>query len=119
MNVKLFDSELKIMEALWREGDITASQLVKILNEEVGWNKNTTYTVIKKCIDKGAVDRSEPNFLCKAVISREEVQAAETDGLIDKMFDGSKGRFFAAFLEKGTFSKDEIEEMRNLIDRLN
>lgn len=118
MDVKLFDSELKIMEALWREGDITASQLVKVMSEAVGWNKNTTYTVVKKCIDKGAVERREPNFLCKAVISREEVQAAETEGLIDKMFDGSKGQFFAAFLEKGTFSKNEIEEMRELIKRL-
>ena len=48
MEIKLFDSERKVMEVLWREGDMTAGQLAKILKEETGWNRNTTYTVIKK-----------------------------------------------------------------------
>ena len=52
MKVKLFDSELKVMETLWKEGDLTAGQIAKILNQEIGWNRNTTYTVIKKCIEK-------------------------------------------------------------------
>jgi len=50
MKIKLFDSELKVMKVLWKEGNITAGQILKILKEEIGWNKNTTYTVIKKCI---------------------------------------------------------------------
>ena len=66
MEMKLFDSELKVMEALWKEGDLTAGQLVKILKEQTGWNRNTTYTVIKKLIEKGAVERCEPNFTCRA-----------------------------------------------------
>ena len=53
MNIKLFDSEIKVMEVLWKEGDLTAKQLADILSEKIGWNKNTTYTVIKKCISKG------------------------------------------------------------------
>ena len=48
MEIKLFDSELKVMEVLWREGDLTAGQIAGILKEEIGWNRNTTYTVIKK-----------------------------------------------------------------------
>ena len=56
--MKLFDSELKVMEVLWRLGDQTAKQISGILKEEIGWNVNTTYTVIKKCIAKGAVQRS-------------------------------------------------------------
>ncbi|MDR2771725.1 MAG: BlaI/MecI/CopY family transcriptional regulator, partial [Clostridiales Family XIII bacterium] len=55
MNVKLFDSELKVMDVLWQEGDLTAKGIAKILAGRIGWNKNTTYTVIKKCIDKGAI----------------------------------------------------------------
>ena len=55
MNIKLFDSEIKVMEVLWKEGDLTAKQLADILSEKIGWNKNTTYTVIKKCISKSAL----------------------------------------------------------------
>ena len=68
MEFKLFDSELKVMDILWKEGDTSAKEIAEKLNEQVGWSKTTTYTVIKKCIDKGAVGRSEPGFICRARI---------------------------------------------------
>jgi len=118
MSIKLFDSELKVMEVLWKEGDLSAGQLAKILKDETGWNRNTTYTVIKKCIDKGAIERQEPNFNCKAVISRERVQKYETLELIDKMFDGSNEKFFAAFLDGQNLSQEEISKLKQLVERL-
>jgi len=116
--MKLFDSERKVMEVLWREGEIYAGQVVKILKEETGWNRNTTYTVIKKCVDKGAVKREEPGFICRPLISRQEVQDFETEELIDKMFDGSKEKFFAAFLDGKKLSKQEVDSLKKLIDDL-
>ena len=89
MDAKLQDSELKIMEVLWREGDCTAKHLSEVLNQEVGWNKNTTYTLIKRCIEKKAIQRSEPGFLCHALVTREENQTAQTKELIDKLYGGS------------------------------
>ncbi len=116
--MKLFDSERKVMEVIWREGEISAGQVVKILKEETGWNRNTTYTVIKKCVDKGAVKREEPGFICRPLISRQEVQDFETEELIDKMFDGSKEKFFAAFLDGKKLSKQEVDSLKKLIDDL-
>ena len=116
--MKLFDSERKVMEVLWQEGAISAGQVVKILKEETGWNRNTTYTVIKKCVDKGAVKREEPGFICRPLISRQEVQDFETEELIDKMFDGSKEKFFAAFLDGKKLSKQEVDSLKKLIDDL-
>lgn len=115
MKLKLFDSELKIMETLWKHGDCTAGQMAKILKEETGWNRNTTYTVIKKCIEKGAVIRLEPNFMCRAAVSREEIQAAETEELIDRMFEGSKSKFFAAFLSDQDMSEEELQELKRML----
>ena len=89
METKLFDSELKVMGVLWKRGDTTAKQISDILKEEVGWNMNTTYTLIKRCIKKGAIARSEPGFLCHALIRKEQVQEAETNELINKVYDGS------------------------------
>ena len=102
MTVKLFDSELKVMDVLWREGDTTAKHISDVLKEEVGWNINTTYTLIKRCIKKNAIERSEPNFMCHALIPKEDVQEAETNELIDKIYDGSVDKLFAA-LEERTF----------------
>jgi predicted transcriptional regulator len=118
MDIKLFDSELKVMEVLWKDGDMTAGQLAKLLKEEIGWNRNTTYTVIKKCIEKGAIEREEPNFMCKAAISRIKVQKYETKELIEKMYDGSKMNFFAAFLNEKSLSEDEIEILKQMVDEL-
>ena len=118
MKIKLFDSELKVMETLWKEGDLTAGQISKILKEEIGWNRNTTYTVIKKCIEKGAIERIEPKFVCKAIITKEEVQAYETEELIDRMFDGSKKDFFAALLSQKSLKPDELQELKDMINQM-
>ncbi|MBE1555990.1 BlaI/MecI/CopY family transcriptional regulator [Sporosarcina limicola] len=118
MEIKLFDSELKVMEVLWREGDLTAGQLAKILKEETSWNRNTTYTVIKKCIEKEAIERVEPNYTCKALISREQVQEQETTELINKMFDGSAELFFSAFINHKQLSQQDIDKLKNIVDKL-
>ena len=116
MGIKLFDSELKVMAVLWREGDSTAKRISDILKEQIGWNINTTYTVIKKCIGKGAIERREPNFLCHALLTREEVQAAETDELIDKIYDGSADMLFASLLTRKTLSAEQIERLKRIVE---
>lgn len=118
MNIKFFDSELKVMDVLWKEGDKTAKQISEILGEKIGWNVNTTYTVIKKCITKGAIERTEPNFVCHALIGKEEVQQAEANDLIEKIFDGSADKLFAALIGSRSMSQEEIERLKKLVDEL-
>ena len=115
MAIKLFDSELKVMDVLWKEGDRTAKQISDILKAEIGWNMNTTYTVIKKCIAKGAIERREPNFLCRALIGKEAVQEAETDELIGKLFDGSADKLFASLLGRKKLSEEQIAKLRQIV----
>ena len=118
MSVKLFDSELKVMNVLWRMGDQTAKQISDILKAETGWNMNTTYTVIKKCIAKGAIRRSEPNFMCHALIPKDVVQEAETEELIGKLFDGHPDLLFASLLDQRKLSKEQIEKLRSMVAAL-
>ena len=122
MDNKLFDSELKVMGVLWREGDVTAKHISDVLGQETGWNINTTYTIIKRCIKKGAVKRLEPNFLCHALVAREEVQEAETNALLnkhrDKLFDGAADQLFASLLGRKTLSSGEIARLKELVAKL-
>lgn len=113
--VKLFDSELKVMDILWKEGDVQAKYVAEVLMKEVGWNKNTTYTLIKRCIKKGAIERSEPHFMCHALIPKEEVQEAETDELINKIYDGSADKLFAALLSRKKLSAEEIDRLKQIV----
>lgn len=116
--VKLFDSELKIMDVLWRAGDSPAKQIAEALTLELGWNKNTTYTLIKRCIKKGAIERSEPNFMCHALIPKEQVQEAETNELINKVYDGSADKLFAALLDRKQLSAEQIEKLKQIVGNL-
>ena len=114
--MKLFDSELKVMEVLWEQesmsaADISAKKIVDVLSERIGWNKNTTYTVIKKCIDKGAIERMEPGFICKALVSRDEVAQSETE----QMYGGSSELFFSSFLKNRGISEEEAARLAKII----
>ena len=118
MSIKLFDSELKVMDVLWREGDRTAKQISEALGKSVGWNVNTTYTVIKKFVAKGAVERREPNFVCHALIAKEEVQKNEAEELVNRIFDGSADKLFAALIGRRSLSKEEIARLKKLVEDL-
>ena len=103
---------------LWQEGDLTAKRISDILKEETGWNMNTTYTLIKRCIKKGAIERSEPNFMCHALIPKEDVQEAETNELINKIYDGSADKLFSALLGRKKLSAEQIEKLRLIAGNL-
>lgn len=117
MKQHLFDSELRLMELVWEREPVTAKELSLIAAEDFCWNKNTTYTVLKKLVEKGVLRRDEPNFLCTALIKREQVQKAETKSLIDKLYNGSRKAFFAAFLQEEDLSKEELDELRAMIEK--
>lgn len=116
MSLKLFDSEIKVMDLIWENEPVSAKELSLLAAKETGWNKNTTYTVIKKLEAKGYIKREEPGFICTALISKDEVCRAETQSLIDRLFGGSKRALFSALLEDEKLSKKELEELRRMID---
>ena len=118
MAIKLFDSELKVMDILWRKGDQTAKQIADLLREETGWTVNTTYTVIKKCVAKGAIQRTEPNFLCHPLLPKTEVQKAETDELIGKLFDGSADKLFSALLGRKKLTAEQLTALKEIVGDL-
>lgn len=118
MEIKLFDSELKIMDVLWKRGDTTAKQLAEALKEQVGWSKTTTYTLIKRCIDKGAIERIEPNFVCRPLITIEQARELETTELINKMYDGAADQLVASILGRKNLSPEEIERLKQLVSNL-
>lgn len=114
--IKLFEGELKLMELLWEREGATARELARLASEEIGWNKNTTYTVIKKLVAKGAIQRSEPDFVCRSLVSREDMGRHEAKKVLRSFFGGSAKALFSSFMADGTLSAEETDELRKLID---
>lgn len=115
--IRLFDSELRLMELLWENEPVSARTLSILAGDSIGWNKNTTYTILKKLVVKDVIVRGEPGFICTSLVKKEDVQRTETKTLIEKLYGGSKKAFFAAFLENEDLDKDEIAELKKLIGK--
>ena len=96
--MRLHEGELNVMELLWSNKVLAAKDISKIIKEYIGWEKNTTYTVIKRLINKGAVRREDPGFLCSAEVTKKEIQDIETKALLNKMYNGSLSTFINDYL---------------------
>lgn len=117
MSEKLFDSEAKVMEIIWEKGPLSAKEISLIASDSIGWNKNTTYTVIKKLEAKGFIRRDEPGFICTPLVTKEQMQKQETESLINKFYGGSKRALFSALLDKEELTDEQVEELQRLIDK--
>lgn len=113
--LRLHEGELNIMELLWSNKTLAAKDMAKIIKEYVGWEKNTTYTVIKRLIDKGAIVREDPGFICKATVSKRMVQQMETLNLINKFYGGSFESFIAEYLRSQDLSAVELDLLEKIV----
>ena len=113
--MKVFDSEIKLMEIIWRDEPVSAKAVSLAAEKEIGWNKNTTYTVLKKLVAKGRVERSEPGFMCRSLVSRDAVRKQETRSLLERFFGGSRKALFSSLLEDENTTQEELEAMKKMI----
>jgi predicted transcriptional regulator len=114
--IKLFEGELKLMELLWENEGISAKEMTLLAADTIGWNKNTTYTVIKKLVAKGVIKRDEPGFICHSLVGREDVGREEVKAVLRSFFGGSVKAMFSSFMEEGALSIEDAEELRRMID---
>ena len=112
---KIFESEYRFCLILWREEPINSTKLARICKEELGWSRTTTYTVIKRLSDRGVVKNE--NATVTALVSKEAVQVAQMDELMEKTFEGSLPAFLAAFARRQSLTEAEVEEIRRIIER--
>jgi len=112
---KVFESEYRFCLILWKHEPINSTQLAKLCKEQLGWSRTTTYTVIKRLSDRGVVKNE--NATVTSLVSKDEVQAAEIDEMVEKTFEGSLPAFIAAFTKHQKLSEEEIDEVQRMIDR--
>ena len=111
---KIFESEYRFCEILWEHEPVTSSELVRLCNEALEWKKSTTYTVIRRLSERGVL-KSE-GAVVTSLISREDVQSAESAEVVERTFSGSLPSFIAAFAQKKNLSKQEVDEIQKIID---
>ena len=101
---------------MWEHEPVTASELVKLCQEQLGWKRTTTYTVIKRLGEKGVLQND--NGTITSLVSKDAVQAYEIGELVEKTFEGSLPAFVAAFTKHQNISEEELDEVQRMIDRI-
>ena len=111
---KVFESEYRFCLILWENEPIKSSELVSLCREQLGWKPTTTYTVIKRLSERGILKNE--NTLVSSLVTKNEVQAAEIDEMVEKTFEGSLPAFIAAFTRHRKLTKEEIDAVQSMID---
>ncbi len=112
---KVFESEYRFCLILWENEPIKSGELVALCREKLGWKPTTTYTVIKRLSERGVVKNE--NTIVTSLISKDEIQAAELNEMVEKTFEGSLPAFVAAFTKHQNISDKEIDEVQKMIDQ--
>ena len=112
---KIFESEYRLCLILWEQEPIKSGKLVELCRERLGWKPTTTYTVIKKLAERGVLKNE--NTIVTSLVTKDAVQAAELNEMVEKTFEGSLPAFIAAFTKHGKISHKEIDEVQAMIDR--
>lgn len=112
---KICESELKVLTVLWENGRMKAADIARQLKEDVGWSKNTTYTVIDRCVKKQLISRMDPGYICAPAFSKRRAAENSMRELLENYFDGSAVRFFLTFLNISGATRAEAKEMRRIL----
>lgn len=112
---KIFESEYRFCLILWEHEPIKSSELVALCKEQLGWKPTTTYTVIKRLSERGVLKNE--NTVVSSLVTKDAVQAAEINEMVEKTFEGSLPAFVAAFTKHQKISEEEIEAVQQMIDR--
>ena len=111
-----FFCSIKIVDIMWEHEPVTAARLVKLCQDQLGWKRTTTYTVIKRLGERGVLKND--NGTVTSLVSKDEAQACEIDELVEKKFEGSLPAFIAAFTKHQAMSEDDLDEVQRMIDRI-
>ena len=117
MNIpKIPEGEYRFCRIMWAHEPVSSLELVKLCQEQLGWKRTTTYTVIKRLGERGVLKLE--NGIVTSLISQAEAEAAEVETFVESKFGGSLPAFLAAFAKRRDLSADDLDEVQRMIDQI-
>jgi len=113
---KLGIVESRFADIIWQNEPLASSELAKLAFDELEWKKSTTYTVLKRLCDRGIF--ANENGTVKALISRKEFYALQSEEVVNDSFSGSLPAFVAAFSSRKKLSDEEINQLQDMINKM-
>lgn len=114
MEIKMGLVETRFADIIWKHAPLTTKHLVELCQAELNWKRTTTYTVLKKLCDRGIF--SVESSVISTKISKDEFHSIQSEQFVQDNFHGSLPAFIAAFTARKTPSREELEELKVLLD---
>lgn len=115
-DVRLGVIEEKFAGMIWDNEPVSSGELAAMAEVELSWKKSTAYTILKRLCERG-IFKNE-NGTVTSLISRETFYSIQSEKFVNETFKGSLPAFLAAFSKRRAYSDDEIEEMKQLIEKM-
>lgn len=111
---QLGEMEQRLANLIWTHAPVSSRTLTELCAEAFHWKRTTTYTMLKRLCDRGIFENQGGTVV--ALMTREQFQAAQGEAFLKETFGGSLPQFVAAFTRHKKLSKQEIDELKRLID---
>jgi len=119
-NFKPTESELEILQVLWKKGKCTVREVHEVLEKSKESGYTTTLKLMQIMHEKGLVgrDTSAKTHIYHALVNQEKTQQQLVSKMIDNVFNGSAARLVMQALGNHGASKDEIDSIKKYLDEL-
>ena len=115
-DIRMGPAETQFAEIIWKNEPIASGELSKKAEDTMNWKKTTSFTVLKRLCERGIFQNQKG--IVTSLISREEFFARHSEQYVQETFGGSLPAFMAAFSTRKKLSDKEIDEMKNLIEKM-
>ena len=118
--MRVSDAELEILQLLWKESPLEATELARRAPPERGWSLTTVKTLLARLVAKEAVNAVAQGrrYQYRPTVTRAEVAAEQTQGLVQRLFGGRVSPLVAQLAEQRLLSDDDLAELEALIRSL-
>jgi BlaI family transcriptional regulator, penicillinase repressor len=116
---QISDTEWQVMKIVWAGAPITANEVIEKFEGVTSWKPKTVKTLLGRLVKKEAIafNKDGRAYVYYPLVAEDECVKAESQSFLEKVFSGSLNVMFANFLEKQELSKEEIEELKHILDQ--
>ncbi|HEY0650383.1 BlaI/MecI/CopY family transcriptional regulator [Phenylobacterium sp.] len=118
--MKISGAESLVMEALWRRSPLAAEEIFAEVGEAQGWAEATLKTLLNRLLNKGVVsaEKDGRRYLYRPLVARDDYVETESQGLLDRLFDGRLAPLVSHFSERQKLTPQDIADLKRLIAEL-